>query len=82
MALIHEPLSRTELEQKIESLKEHLHQLQTRQEKVTCSIGVIPIEKQYSIDELYRSADRLLYEAKKKGKNQSVFGYRFEDHEQ
>lgn len=82
VALIHEPLSRTELEQKIESLKEHLHQLQTRQEKVTCSIGVIPIEKQYSIDELYRSADRLLYEAKKKGKNQSVFGYRFEDHEQ
>ena len=45
VALIHEPLSRTELEQKIESLKEHLHQLQTRQEKVTCSIGVIPHRK-------------------------------------
>ena len=44
---------------------------------MTCSIGVIPIENDLTIDDLYRNADRLLYEAKKNGKNQIAFGYRF-----
>lgn len=42
---------------------------------------MIPTEPEYTIDELYRGADRLLYEAKKKGKDQFAFGYRFQDME-
>ena len=46
---------------------------------MTSSIGVIPVEEEMTIEELYKYADRLLYEAKKNGKDQFVFGYRFEE---
>ena len=68
-----------EIEMLLYRLRERIARIRLRETGVTCSVGVIPVEKYYTIDELYRSADRLLYEAKKKGKNQFAFGYRFRD---
>lgn len=75
VALIHHPMSRAEIEKLLNQLREELKELKAG--AVTCSIGVIPVEKQYTVEELYRSADRVLYEAKKRGKDQFVFGYHF-----
>ena len=79
VALIQEPMTREEIERRLILLKEGINRIQCHGEQVSCSIGVIPAEKSCSIEELYRGADRLLYEAKKKGKNQFVFGYRYRD---
>lgn len=77
VALIYHPMAKTEIEKLLNQLKQEM--AEGEGEAATCSIGVIPVEPGYTIEELYRSADRLLYEAKKQGKNQFVFGYRFED---
>ena len=79
LALLHEPMTEREVEKLLYTLKERLREIRVEGESITCSIGVIPAEPEYTIDGLYRNADRLLYEAKKKGKDQFVFGYRFQD---
>ena len=79
VAMIYHPIEKKEIEMLLYRLRERIARIRLRETGVTCSVGVIPVEKYYTIDELYRSADRLLYEAKKKGKNQFAFGYRFRD---
>ncbi len=74
VVLVYTPMSRRDIEEHLERLKSRIDAIPIREGKVTCSIGVIPVEKNCTIDGLYRSADRLLYEAKKKGRDQSVFG--------
>ncbi len=74
VALVYHPMTKEEIEKRLNRLK---REIAAGDEEITCSIGVIPVEPGITIEELYRSADRLLYEAKKKGKNQFVFGYRF-----
>ena len=77
VALLCEPLSKEEIEKLLDKMKKTAAETYPAEQPVTYSIGVIPAEKEYSIDELYRNADRLLYEAKKRGRNQTAFGYRF-----
>ena len=72
-------LTREETEAVLCRLKESLGGIRIGEENVTSSIGVIPVEEEMTIEELYKYADRLLYEAKKNGKDQFVFGYRFEE---
>lgn len=79
VALVYHPMSDREIREKMQLLKEKNSGIRIQDRTVTCSIGVVPAEEGSSLEELYRGADRLLYEAKKKGRNQSVFGYRFED---
>lgn len=81
VALILERLSKDEIEQALNQMKRRLRDSMIQEVNVTCSIGVIPIEEDYSLEEMYKHADRLLYEAKKNGKNQFVFGYRYRDME-
>lgn len=81
VALISRPMAKAEIEGLLNELKNAISDIRIEDINVTCSIGVIPVEKEYSIESLYRNADRLLYEAKKKGKDRFVFGYRFEDPE-
>ena len=81
VVLVHDQLTREEVEGLLNVLKDRLGKIRIQDERITCSVGVIPTEPEYTIDELYRGADRLLYEAKKKGKDQFAFGYRFQDRE-
>ena len=60
-------------------LLEPLARIEMDGRPVTCSIGVIPAENGASMERLYRDADRLLYEAKKNGRDQTAFGYRFDE---
>ena len=81
VALIRVPLTRDQVKTYMNRLRTGIETIQIEEQSVTCSIGVIPLEAGMNIDELYRNADHLLYEAKKKGKNQFVLGYRYRDAE-
>mgnify|MGYP002578636144 FL=1 len=77
VALIRVPLTGEEIETYMSRLRETFATIRVGEQSVTCSIGVIPLEPGVYIEDLYRSADHLLYEAKKKGKNQVALGYRY-----
>ena len=79
VGLIVRPVDRKEIAELLAELRRDISGIRVRGEKITCSTGVIPVEKDFSIDKLYRNSDRLLYEAKKKGKDQYVLGYRLRD---
>lgn len=76
VALIQGPMTREDMERQMERLKEEMNAIRLSKGTVTCSVGVIPVEGGAAIDELYRRADRLLYEAKQKGKDQFVLSGR------
>ena len=77
VAFIHTPISREEIESLLKGFKKQMREVRLQDQPVTCSIGVIPVEQGLRFDDLYHGADRLLYEAKKQGKDQFVFGYRY-----
>lgn len=62
-----------EMRELLYKLKEKIGHINVGDEKVACSIGAVSVKKGYTIEELYHNADRLLYEAKKNGRNQFVF---------
>lgn len=74
VVLVSRLMSRDEIENSSRNLKNGMRGIMIGGEKITCSIGGIPVEEGYTIEELYKHADRLLYEAKKNGKDQFVFG--------
>lgn len=78
VALIYEPMAKEEIKRSLIHLKDGINRIPCHGELISCSIGVIPVEKSCTIEELYQGADHLLYDAKKKGKDQFVFGYRYE----
>ena len=53
----------------VETFRKELAKMRMRNTAVTCSIGVISVREPAGLQELYHSADRLLREAKKRGKN-------------
>lgn len=73
VALIHQPVTADEIKNFLNRLKDEIGKIRTGDETVTCSIGVVSIKEEDSIDRLYHNADQLLYAAKKNGKNQFVF---------
>ena len=79
VAFVYCLMTKKEIGTYMDRLRNEIAKIEIKDQKVTCSIGVIPAEDEYSIEKLYHSADRLLYEAKKRGKNQFVYGYRFEE---
>ena len=72
VALIRDPMTREDMERQMGRLKEEMNAIRLPKGAVTCSMGAIPVEGGAAIDDLYRKADRLLYEAKQKGKDQFV----------
>lgn len=73
MALILEPLTEEEVTQALNAMKARLVQADTGLMPITCSVGIISSTEPCSLEEMYRKADRLLYEAKKNGKDQFIF---------
>ncbi len=73
VAFISYLMSESEMRSLVNDLKEKVEQIELDDGNVTCSIGVVTARENCTIEELYRDADRLLYEAKKNGKNQFVF---------
>ena len=60
----------------MERLKEEMNAIRLSKGGAPCSVGVSRGAGGRAIDELYRRADRLLYEAKQKGKDQFVLSGR------
>lgn len=64
VALIYRPVEKTELEELLAELKKEVNNIKIHERTVSCSIGVVPVERESSFQELYQSADRLMYRAK------------------
>ena len=55
-------------------LLDRVHRVVWDGRHLTCSIGVLPVRAGSTPEELYRDADRLLYAAKERGRDQFVIG--------
>ena len=74
---IYKPILRAELENKLERFASAVEQIDrdgARRGTVSCSVGVLPVAQYRTMDEVYRAADRLLYQAKEQGRNRYIFG--------
>ena len=72
--LLFQEVSRVELEVDLRHFLDRVHKVVWNGRHLTCSIGVLPIRAGYAPEELYRDADRLLYTAKERGRDQYVIG--------
>ena len=72
--LLYENMPLVELEVELRHLLEQIGKVSWDGYRLSCSIGVLPIRSLYAPEELYRDADRLLYAAKARGRNQYVIG--------
>ena len=72
--LLYENMPLVELEVELRHLLEQVGKVSWDGYRLSCSIGVLPIRSLYAPEELYRDADRLLYAAKARGRNQYVIG--------
>ncbi len=71
--LLYLPIPRERLEEKLRRLQEGLRHIET-EGGLSCSIGALPVAEEQSAEELYQSADRLLYQAKEQGRGRYVVG--------
>ena len=67
-------LSAPELEVALRHLLDRIHRTTWEDRHLTCSIGALPFQTVQAPEELYLAADRLLYEAKARGRDQYVIG--------
>ena len=72
--LVHEAASPAELEVALRHFLDRVHRVTWEQHRLTCSIGALPILRPRPPEELYLEADRLLYAAKERGRDQYVIG--------
>ena len=73
-ALLSADISTDELEVALKHFLTRVHRINWGNQHLTCSIGAFPIHADHSPEELYREADRLLYEAKEQGRDCYVIG--------
>lgn len=67
-------MQQEELEGRLLRFLELIRHIRQDSHPVSCSIGVQPVDRFCTAEELYQEADSLLYQAKKQGKNRYVFG--------
>ena len=67
-------LTAPELEAALDHFLEAVHRISWGEQRLTCSIGGLPIRSASSPEELYRAADAFLYRAKEQGRNRYVLG--------
>lgn len=70
--LVYDPVNRAELEERMRQLIDCIERIRIGETSLSCSIGAKPIRSLGPLDELYREADELLYQAKNGGKGQYV----------
>ena len=73
-ALLVWDLGEAELEVLLRHFLERVHRTAWDGQRLTCSIGALALSEPRPAEELYLSADRLLYTAKEKGRDQYVIG--------
>ena len=67
--LIYMPISRDRLETNLTAFLNRIHKIEVNESRLSCSMGAVAAAADKTIDELYREADRLLYIAKKQGRD-------------
>ena len=67
-------LSDAELEVALRRFRERMHRVVWADRGLTCSIGALRVTAPRPPEELYLEADRLLYAAKERGRDQAVIG--------
>ena len=71
---IYTPMARGELEVHLRHFLDYVHKVHWKERKMSCSIGALPVTEKCPVEDLYRDADELLYQAKDQGRNQYVIG--------
>ena len=66
--------TRAELEVDLRHFLERVHKTTCGERRLTCSIGALQVTEARPPEELYLEADRLLYAAKERGRDQYVIG--------
>lgn len=72
VALVEGPMEDAQISALLSGVKAALDGIRIGEKRITCSMGAIPIRRICTVEDLYLEADRLLYEAKKQGKDQFV----------
>lgn len=72
--LVSVPITPGELETDLQLFRECIHKVGVEDRRLSCSIGAIPVTVSNSVTALYQGADRLMYFAKKQGRDQYVIG--------
>lgn len=70
--LLYVPMHRGKLENILQLFMERVHEVGVGEHRMSCSMGVHSVTDFKTPDELYQEADRLLYKAKKQGRDQYV----------
>lgn len=69
---VYNPIPREKLERNLELLADRIGKIGTREYRLSCSIGAVPVTGAETAEDLYREADRLMYMAKKHGRDRYV----------
>ena len=70
--LLYVPTTRERLETDLNLFLSKIHKVEIRGNRLSCSIGAVPIKAGKTADELYKEADEILYTAKQKGRDTYV----------
>ena len=71
---LYRPVSREELAAALRLLQERVHHIPLPGGRVTCSVGAFPVPAPMPLEDVYKAADSLLYEAKQRGRDCFVIG--------
>ena len=66
------PISRESLETNLKLFLERIHNIGAGNHRLSCSIGAISLTASKTVEDYYVEADRMLYAAKKRGRDQYV----------
>ena len=72
--LVCAPIPQAELEVDLRRFFGRAHKVVWEDHRLTCSVGVLRFQVKRPAEELYLEADKLLYQAKEKGRDQYVIG--------
>ena len=72
--LLYLPISREALEAKLQLFLNRIHKIESDERRLSCSIGAVSVTVSKMAEDYYLAADRLLYMAKKQGRDRYVVG--------